>query len=76
MEFDEYKTPDDIYARFKVADAMNELAACSCKVFLELFTKRRDCYSSLGRERLLIHCQTPRPPQMVERPKPLAFTLR
>ncbi|KAF9944040.1 hypothetical protein BGZ70_005107 [Mortierella alpina] len=29
MEFDEYKTPDDIYARFKVADAMNELAACS-----------------------------------------------
>ncbi|KAF9950650.1 hypothetical protein BGZ72_007751 [Mortierella alpina] len=29
MEFDEYKTPDDIYARFKVGDAMNELAACS-----------------------------------------------
>ncbi|CAO3571732.1 unnamed protein product [Mortierella alpina] len=29
MEFDEYKTPDDIYARFKVANAMNKLAACS-----------------------------------------------
>ncbi|KAG9321010.1 hypothetical protein KVV02_003019 [Mortierella alpina] len=29
MEFNEYKTPDDIYARFKVSDAMNELAACS-----------------------------------------------
>ena len=31
MEFDEYKQPDDIYARFQVSDAMNELAACSCK---------------------------------------------
>ncbi|KAG9061493.1 hypothetical protein KI688_007071 [Linnemannia hyalina] len=29
MEFDEYKQPDDIYARFQVSDAMNELAACS-----------------------------------------------
>ncbi|KAF9571401.1 hypothetical protein EC968_000667 [Mortierella alpina] len=29
MEFNEYNTPDDIYARFKVSDAMNELAACS-----------------------------------------------
>ncbi|KAF9548428.1 hypothetical protein EC957_006644 [Mortierella hygrophila] len=31
MEFDEYKQPDDIYARFQVSDAMNELAACSLK---------------------------------------------
>ncbi|KAG0293151.1 hypothetical protein BGZ96_003208 [Linnemannia gamsii] len=29
MEFDEYKQPEDIYARFQVSDAMNELAACS-----------------------------------------------
>ncbi|KAF9096002.1 hypothetical protein BGX29_008776 [Mortierella sp. GBA35] len=29
MEFDEYKKPDDIFARFQVSDAMNELAACS-----------------------------------------------
>ncbi|KAF9192535.1 hypothetical protein BGZ51_005330 [Haplosporangium sp. Z 767] len=29
MKFDEYNTPDDIYARFKVSDAMNELFACS-----------------------------------------------
>ncbi|KAF9910187.1 hypothetical protein EC991_007114 [Linnemannia zychae] len=28
-EFDEYKKPDDIFARFQVSDAMNELAACS-----------------------------------------------
>ncbi|KAF9016397.1 hypothetical protein BGZ52_005918 [Haplosporangium bisporale] len=29
MQFDEYKDPEDIYERFKVGDAMNELAACS-----------------------------------------------
>ncbi|KAG0332831.1 hypothetical protein BG000_009692 [Podila horticola] len=29
MQFDEYKDPEDIYERFKVSDAMNELAACS-----------------------------------------------
>ncbi|KAK3843937.1 MAG: hypothetical protein J3R72DRAFT_439421 [Linnemannia gamsii] len=29
MEFDEYKQLDDIFARFQVSDAMNELAACS-----------------------------------------------
>ncbi|KAG0281082.1 hypothetical protein BGZ95_006930 [Linnemannia exigua] len=29
MEFDEYKEPDDIFARFQVSHAMNELAACS-----------------------------------------------
>ncbi|KAF9123883.1 hypothetical protein BGW39_008617 [Mortierella sp. 14UC] len=29
IEFDEYKQPDDIFARFRVSDAMNELAACS-----------------------------------------------
>ncbi|KAG0313950.1 hypothetical protein BGZ97_009755 [Linnemannia gamsii] len=29
MEFDEYKQPEDMYARFQVSDAMNELAACS-----------------------------------------------
>ncbi|KAG0252812.1 hypothetical protein BG011_006726 [Mortierella polycephala] len=29
MGFDEYDTSDDIYARFKVSDAMNELFACS-----------------------------------------------
>ncbi|KAI7825093.1 hypothetical protein BC939DRAFT_129914 [Gamsiella multidivaricata] len=29
MEFDEYKASDDIFDRFKVSDAMNQLAACS-----------------------------------------------
>ncbi|KAG0018711.1 hypothetical protein BGZ81_010100 [Podila clonocystis] len=29
MQFDEYKDPEDISERFKVSDAMNELAACS-----------------------------------------------
>ncbi|KAG0342700.1 hypothetical protein BG004_005612 [Podila humilis] len=29
MRFDEYQEPEDIFARFKVSDAMNELAACS-----------------------------------------------
>ncbi|KAF9348855.1 hypothetical protein BGX26_012759 [Mortierella sp. AD094] len=28
-EFDEYKPSDDIFERFKVSDAMNQLAACS-----------------------------------------------
>lgn len=40
MEFDEYKQPDDIYARFKVSDAMNELAACSCKSIWLNYCKR------------------------------------
>ncbi|KAF9115221.1 hypothetical protein BGX27_008586 [Mortierella sp. AM989] len=29
VEFKEYQTSDDIFDRFKVSDAMNELAACS-----------------------------------------------
>ncbi|KAF9414593.1 hypothetical protein BGZ94_000338 [Podila epigama] len=29
IQFDEYKEPEDIFARFKVSDAMNQLAACS-----------------------------------------------
>ncbi|KAF9197716.1 hypothetical protein BGZ49_001733 [Haplosporangium sp. Z 27] len=30
LTFDEYKEPEDPFERFKVSDAMNQLAACSC----------------------------------------------
>ncbi|KAG0055766.1 hypothetical protein BGZ83_007491 [Gryganskiella cystojenkinii] len=29
LRFDEYEEPEDVFARFKVGDAMNHLAACS-----------------------------------------------
>jgi len=41
MQFDEYKDPEDIYERFKVGDAMNELAACSC--MSSFFTSQYYC---------------------------------
>jgi hypothetical protein len=37
-EFDEYKTPKDVFEQYTVSDALNQLMACSCKS-LHIYTR-------------------------------------
>ena len=55
LHFKEYEDADDIYARFKVGDAMNHLAACSCK-------KTRPTTERRGRKRRRKEGRNPPPP--------------